>query len=649
MSNWAGFAAVAEVRESAVNQTLRIYHAADLIPNPITGTSAFPNPVGDGKATVDWGLFLDAPQVVFSSGFGDYIGLNLRLHGTITVMVPNQGIATRTVAATTTVLVRPVLDVIAGGVVVRPRLDDVVINSLSLTVINGPPFPADAVTIVMSPASLAALTQRVRANLGEINSLAPPLLAPTIEQFGFGTLVELKRLAYRVLNDALAVAIDVQPKGLQLSTNGSVNQIPDFLGATDIAVCVNPVMLEVMQRVIRPQIQAALDDAGSDVVLDDFWIVPWLDHLRIGGHATKDDFGASFSFRAKPKLGTPGGTESWVDEYGTYHEYSWPGSDDLWVDVWDVQLDEEVPWYIWLGIVAGSFILAPAAPVIGLAVSSIIESIRNNIIYKIEHHAESAVGESATQRITLPGTDGPDVDFVLRGIEAGFSGLQTWVEFNPRGMAGIEGPFSMDVADIAYIPPVYRLRDATLLWHPQDPLVRVTWQVRRLDTNEVVLQRTSQLTDPNSRLLGFFLGVEPLNEVDEFSIQCRVVRTLGGPAQQLLNFTMKLRIRDVLDRSRPYVRWSHGVWVPQVKVHPGGVHEKKGWDQVTRHSAIHRTAVPGRCRFAARFAVRTSDLVYLDELPFGPEDIGAHRDELCDYCFYGGPDKEELAFDPWEA
>ena len=246
---------------------------------------------------------------------------------------------------------------------------------MTLTVINGPPFPADAFTIITSPAGLAALIQLVRANLAQVNSLAPPLLAPTIEEFGSGTLVELKRLVYRVLNGALAVAIDIDPKGVPLSTSGSVNQIIDFLGVGDIAVCVNPAMLEVMQRVIKPEIQAGLDKANTDVVLDDLWILPWLDHLWIGGHATKDIFGASFSLRAKPKLGTPPGTETWVDESGTYHEYSWPGSDDLWVDVWDVQLEEEVPWYIWPGIVAGSFVLAPAAPVIGLAVSSIIESI----------------------------------------------------------------------------------------------------------------------------------------------------------------------------------------------------------------------------------------------------------------------------------
>jgi hypothetical protein len=34
-----------------------------------------------------------------------------------------------------------------------------------------------------------------------------------------------------------------------------------------------------------------------------------------------------------------------------------------------------------------------------------------------------------------------------------------------------------------------------------------------------------------------------------------------------------------------------------------------------------------------------SKCLYLDELPFPIEEINAHRDELCEYCFFGGPDK----------
>jgi hypothetical protein len=32
-------------------------------------------------------------------------------------------------------------------------------------------------------------------------------------------------------------------------------------------------------------------------------------------------------------------------------------------------------------------------------------------------------------------------------------------------------------------------------------------------------------------------------------------------------------------------------------------------------------------------------LDYLDALPFPAGDIDAHRGRVCDFCFYGGPDK----------
>jgi len=59
---------------------------------------------------------------------------------------------------------------------------------------------------------------------------------------------------------------------------------------------------------------------------------------------------------------------------------------------------------------------------------------------------------------------------------------------------------------------------------------------------------------------------------------------------------------------------------------------------VPKQSAIHRTAVPGRCSMLMRAAYKAKFL-YLDELPFPVAELNNHRDELCEYCFFGGPDK----------
>lgn len=101
-----------------------------------------------------------------------------------------------------------------------------------------------------------------------------------------------------------------------------------------------------------------------------------------------------------------------------------------------------------------------------------------------------------------------------------------------------------------------------------------------------------------------------------------------------LNTTRTISISDRLDRSHPYVHWHHHIPTPEV------VDGKQiGWRQNSRQSMIHRTDVPGRCRFASLYSSEVEELDYLDALPFPLDELSANRDDVCDYCFYGGPTK----------
>jgi hypothetical protein len=135
-----------------------------------------------------------------------------------------------------------------------------------------------------------------------------------------------------------------------------------------------------------------------------------------------------------------------------------------------------------------------------------------------------------------------------------------------------------------------------------------------------------------------------------FLVECRVFRTFGASTMDLFNASIELRITDRLDRTHPYVRWTHSVYTPRVRVEADGSHTQDGYDLKERHSAIHRTAVPGRCRMAARFSAKVAPtpeaaqpyapvLEYLDALPFPVGQLVANRSQVCDYCFFGGPDK----------
>ena len=103
-----------------------------------------------------------------------------------------------------------------------------------------------------------------------------------------------------------------------------------------------------------------------------------------------------------------------------------------------------------------------------------------------------------------------------------------------------------------------------------------------------------------------------------------------------------ITMTDNLDRHHSYVMWRHTVnfsnWGTN---HEHWVHK--------RRSRIHRTAISARCRVVKRFALKLlpqfkpndpeNYVTYTDELPFGWDDLNNNRRPLCEYCFFGGPDK----------
>jgi hypothetical protein len=83
------------------------------------------------------------------------------------------------------------------------------------------------------------------------------------------------------------------------------------------------------------------------------------------------------------------------------------------------------------------------------------------------------------------------------------------------------------------------------------------------------------------------------------------------------------------------VHWRRQTQVPEVMVDANGNHHRLGANWITRYSVLHRTDLPGRCLFAD--AGVQSQPEYLDELPFPRDEIMLKREQLCDYCFFGGP------------
>jgi hypothetical protein len=133
--------------------------------------------------------------------------------------------------------------------------------------------------------------------------------------------------------------------------------------------------------------------------------------------------------------------------------------------------------------------------------------------------------------------------------------------------------------------------------------------------------------------------------VDEFVVRCTVELAVGGQVGEIWSTVGSITIEDVMDRHHKYVEWG-----------PHDVHfrnEGTGWNwwQHRRRSRIHRTAVSARCLMLNVIANEHmlaftdpdyeffTDVTYTDVLPFPGEELTKQRKPLCDYCFFGGPDK----------
>jgi hypothetical protein len=132
---------------------------------------------------------------------------------------------------------------------------------------------------------------------------------------------------------------------------------------------------------------------------------------------------------------------------------------------------------------------------------------------------------------------------------------------------------------------------------------------------------------------------------------------------QILTCDIDIPVQDWMSRRHPYVKWVSQTWFRDPSKPKQWIYY---WER-TRVACIHRTDFPGRCRrlspppdvlemwlngqapdHIAQFKYLAQWIpeswTYLDSLPFANADaaIAGRRGVLCDYCFFGGPSKNQL-------
>jgi hypothetical protein len=208
---------------------------------------------------------------------------------------------------------------------------------------------------------------------------------------------------------------------------------------------------------------------------------------------------------------------------------------------------------------------------------------------------------------------------------------------------------SWDVWNLAPIVVALNLPNGGY-YSPNDPTFRVTWNLSRLDTNQVLLEKDVSVAAPNALSVSIDHSSPTLGAIPQFFVTCKLYRALGYTTQQVAQFEVEILIEDWVDRSRKFIQWNHDVWFisgtsePPLVPIPGAVF----WTR-TRLSKIHRTDVPGRClsmRYVPWYKGRKvwnvmnpfSGTYFENHIPFPSSELAEQRHGiLCDYCFFGGP------------
>lgn len=171
------------------------------------------------------------------------------------------------------------------------------------------------------------------------------------------------------------------------------------------------------------------------------------------------------------------------------------------------------------------------------------------------------------------------------------------------------------------------------------------WEVRRADTNAVIVSAVVPYAPGQGAGIAIPHHSQELYLVSDYIVRCTLTATIAGQAGEIWSGEQALHVADSFDRAHAFVEWG-----PKRVYFRNGGTGRRAWTRISR-SRIHRTAVAARCQMvrvaagmredAASFNAISSSTQfrYLDLLPFPWQELNDHRTILCEYCFFGGPDK----------
>lgn len=626
MSRHAGFAAAIAIRQKTLRDLIRVFHHANSLPHTLAG----------GFGGISANLYLDPPLLTCSATTANRLILDLAARGPLTITPPGGSPVMRTVQFRARVLAPPQLTLASGSLTIRVNAPGSTLDSLDIEPLSGGPYPPAVQTIIESNAFRNGVETLIRNQLAALGALTPPL---SVKFLGAIANASGTTVTPAVIDGVMAMGIDVNGTN-GVTTNGNADLLTDITAGNDIGMWTNPAAVPIVLADVRTNVETAVANEAATLTNLTFSLIEGAFH--ISGHADKGSQGSiDFSVDAIPRLIRPGTHEEWDEEYGEHFEINTPDREELWFESTNVDVSINRPWWAYLLSVLGVFFTFGIGTMV---IEAIVDMIRNKITDGISKGGGASRG-ARVQEFTFAGTTEPTFLLKIETYACHLQGIFAGLTLRPQILGpGVSGPGFISVEEVPGTSLRFNLRlpfDA----HPDDPMLSARWTVRRTDTNAIV----RKIDEQAGTVLTLDLTGEPaLLSAPELRIACRVYRTLGPITTDLFSTTVALRITDVLDRSRPFVQWAHQVYTPVVRVEPDGSHTQLGFKVVKRKSSIHRTIVPGRCKMVSRYSSKVSrnagapgldDLEYSDALPFPPDNLLARRAIVCDYCFFGGPDK----------
>lgn len=628
MANHAGFGTVIAIRQTWFKKLIRILYHSELV-NPS---------INETKNAVSLDIFHDVPKLVLTAANEGRLQFDIKAWGNFRLTLPGSNIS-RLAHINLSVTVPPSVTFNNGIISFDIRVGRTRLTSheiINRTNIPYSPVEQNYLQSAEFERSIQSIAKRLLRNI-----FSDPFPIPfdnfgdLISSFDYTTTI-------KVLDNIFLLALDVEQTAV--TTNGNRNELDDITEGKDIAVWLNAAIIPHLPEVTG-RVNAAVADAGA--VLTSFNVTTKEGYIYLSGNASKEEGSVQFSLHAIPKFIRPGRQIEFDDEYGEHFNLSTPARNELWFDFENVEVDVDRALWVFLIEAIGLFLVGGAVVGLGeIYIQILMSMLRGNI----QRSIRPGEGAALTQDFILPFTDGPPIRMKMEAIDVHEEGIFISMTVSASFRRGT-------ITGARTIPALRALQGGhhykvSLPFNvkEEDPYLITSWTIRRTDTNEILLTVSKQSTDADP----FGLSIDSLGpvflETPAFRIDCNVSRVVGNHTKSLQNSFFLIEIADRLDRSRPYVFWEHEIYKPNVTVEQDGSQTIHGYSREQRRSDIHLTSIPQRCRMADRYSPMVAPrpdadperpyLQYLDELPFPADAIMENRTKLCDYCFFGGPDKD---------